>query len=172
MFRTEKVCHSQFMPLFQFTFFFLQVVFTSEILHFSMILGVTITFWKKNNVCTWDRRSEGTITHHHAGPNQHKVGDDRLRNDTSFQELEHPRLQAALLAVELEVGIRCQPCHRHRHPLPGEIHMLTQERVQGKCTTCTDAIRQLICTAYHNIIVSHYLYSLALEYHTSRGNCK
>ena len=170
MFHTEKV-HSQFTPLFQlFTFFFYMLC---SLLRFFTFLW----FWGnhnllKKNVCTWDRRSEGTITHHHAGPNQHKVGDDRLRNDTSFQELEHPRLQAALLAVELEVGIRCQPCHRHWHPLPGEIHMLTQERVQGKCTTCTDAIRQLICTAYHNIIVSHYLYSLALEYHTSRGNCK
>ena len=171
MFCTEKVRHSQVTPSFQlFSLFFYMLC---SLVRFFTFLW----FWGnhnllKKNVCTWDRRSEGTITHHHAGPNQHKVGDDRLRNDTSFQEPEHPRLQAALLAVELEVGIRCQPCHRHRHPLPGEIHMLTQERVQGKCTTCTDAIRQLICTAYHNIIVSHYLYSLALEYHTSRGNCK
>jgi hypothetical protein len=45
--------------------------------------------------------------------------------------------------VELEIGVRCQPCHRHRHLLPGEIHVLTQKRVQGKGTSCTDAIRQL-----------------------------
>lgn len=94
-----------------------------------------MNWWCK--VYTWDGWSEGTITHHHASSNQHKAGDDCLRNGAAFQELEHPWLQAVLFAVELEVGIWCQPSDRHRHRLAAEIDVLAQERVQGKGTTCT-----------------------------------
>ncbi len=90
--------------------------------------------WLIGNLFTWDGWSEGTIADEHAGSDQHDDGDRQLRRWAVLQEQLQPWRPASPLAVELEMDIGLQPCERHRY-VPLEIHVLTQQRIQCKCTT-------------------------------------